>query len=129
MIRWFYDINVGFYKFNNLDRSLEFPLGRNHPLPRYHPQLNEECDVVKPYLTMISSCNWVRCTVLSVNAIGQYTIRYGNSVEPTQTKDQPWFAPLGSRCKDYDWRMSLKVGDQLDAQDTKAVWYFSTIAE
>jgi len=78
---------------------------------------------------MISSCNWVRCTVVSINASGQYTVRYCNTLEPTQLRDQPWFAPLGTRCKDYDWRVSLRVGDLLDAQDTKSIWYLSTIAE
>lgn len=129
VLRYLYDLNAEFYKFNNLDRALDFPLGRAHPLPRYQPQINEECDVVRPYITMISSCNWVRCTVLAINGNGHYIVRYGNSTEQTTLKDLPWFAPLGTRSKDYDWRIGLKVGDQLDAQDTKSIWYLSTIAE
>jgi len=41
VLRYLYDLQADFYKFNNLDRALDFPLGRNHPLPRYQPQLNE----------------------------------------------------------------------------------------
>lgn len=129
VLRYLYDMGSDFFKYNNLDRNLDFPIGRDNLLPRYQPALNEECDVVKPYVTMQSSCGWTRCTVVAINGIGQYTVKYANSNEPTLLRDQPWFAPLGSRCRDFDWRMNLKVGDVLDAQDSKTIWYFSTIAE
>jgi len=47
----------------------------------------------------------------------------------TLLKDRPIFAPLGTRCKDYDWRNGLKVNDMVDAQDSKNIWYYSTIVE
>jgi hypothetical protein len=112
-----------------LDRNLDFPIGRANPLPRYHPQINEECDVVKPYITTTSPCTWVRCTVLSISNNGVYIIKYCNSIESTTLKEIPFFAPLGTRCKDYDWRMSLKPGNTLDAQDSKTIWHYSTIVE
>lgn len=112
-----------------LDRNLDFPIGRANPLPRYSPQVNEECDVVKPYITTTSPCSWVRCTILSINSNNTYTIKFANAAESTTPKDPPLFAPFGTRCKDHDWRMALKPGDTLDAQDNKYVWYYSTIAE
>lgn len=39
------------------------------------------------------------------------------------------FAPLNSRCKDHDWRMGLKIGDLIDAQDNKLIWYLSTVVD
>jgi hypothetical protein len=112
-----------------LDRNLDFPIGRSNPLPRYSPQVNEECDVVRPYIKITAPCNWVRCTVISIAPDNTYTIKFSNSAETTTPKDPPFFAPLGTRCKDHDWRMQLQPGDVLDAQDSKAVWLFSTIVE
>jgi len=37
----------------------------------------------------------------------------------------PFFAPLGTRTQDYDWRMSLDVGSIVDAFNR--VWYPSTV--
>jgi hypothetical protein len=33
----------------------------------------------------------------------------------------------GTKTKDFDWRLSLKVGDEVDACDISQVWYNSTI--
>jgi len=38
-------------------------------------------------------------------------------------------APFKTRCKDFEWRESLKVGDQLDACDTSNVWYNVTVLD
>jgi hypothetical protein len=36
-------------------------------------------------------------------------------------------APFGTKCVDFDWRLSLKVGDEVDACDSHHVWYSSTV--
>ena len=38
-------------------------------------------------------------------------------------------APYQSKCKDYEWRMGLKVGDEIDGCDTAHVWYNATILD
>lgn len=40
----------------------------------------------------------------------------------------PWFAPLDSRMKDYNWRMGLDIGEPIDASLNR-IWYKSTITE
>lgn len=35
--------------------------------------------------------------------------------------------PENSRCTDFDWRLSLKVGDICDVSDSQNVWYHSTV--
>lgn len=44
------------------------------------------------------------------------------------TRELPWFAPLGSRMKDYNWRMGLDIGEPIDAYLNR-IWYKSTITE
>ena len=41
--------------------------------------------------------------------------------------DSIYLAPLGSRSKQFDWRLGLKKGDLVDAIDTANVWYNSTV--
>lgn len=41
----------------------------------------------------------------------------------------PTFAPLGTRTKDYEWRVNLDIGSKLDAMDTKSIWHHSTVTE
>jgi len=36
-------------------------------------------------------------------------------------------SPYKSKCKDFDWRLSIKAGDQIDACDTSQVWYNATV--
>jgi hypothetical protein len=38
-------------------------------------------------------------------------------------------APQGTKCTDFDWRLSIKVGDIIDACDTTSVWYHSTVMQ
>ena len=38
-------------------------------------------------------------------------------------------APYKTRCTDHDWRLNLKVGDEIDTCDTSHVWYTSTVLE
>jgi hypothetical protein len=114
-LRMLFDSNAEYYKYNMLDRNIDYPIGRDNPLERYFPEVNEECDVVKPYITTTSPCGWVRCLVLNITNNGVYTVKYANHSDVNVLKDKPHFAPLGSRCKDHEWRMNLKVGDNLDA--------------
>lgn len=43
----------------------------------------------------------------------KYLVRYANSQVPSDTKDEPFCAPLGSRTDDFEWRMNLNIGDRL----------------
>ena len=36
-------------------------------------------------------------------------------------------APYKQNCNDFDWRLSLKTGDLIDACDTSHIWYNATI--
>lgn len=56
-----------FYEYNNLDRALAYPIGRENPLPGFVPTINEECDVVRPNLSCTTVCTWSRCLFLGVN--------------------------------------------------------------
>lgn len=38
-------------------------------------------------------------------------------------------APNKTRCLDFDWRSSLKTGDEIDACDTTSVWYNATVLD
>ena len=38
-------------------------------------------------------------------------------------------APYKTKCKDFEWRLALKTGDELDACDTSNVWYNVTILD
>lgn len=35
--------------------------------------------------------------------------------------------PENTRAKDFDWRLNLKVGDEIDAEDSSLVWYKATV--
>ncbi len=48
---------------------------------------------------------------------------------PEKSSNIHEIAPYQSKCKDWDWRMSLKVNDELDASDTTNVWYNATVLE
>jgi hypothetical protein len=37
--------------------------------------------------------------------------------------------PLGTRCHDFEWRLNLKPGDQIDCSDTSNVWYRATVLQ
>ena len=37
--------------------------------------------------------------------------------------------PFGTKTQDYDWRMSIKVGDIIDVCDTSNIWYNSTVLD
>jgi predicted secreted protein len=39
----------------------------------------------------------------------------------------PFFDKVGTRTKDYDWRMNLDIGSHVDAYNR--VWYPSTVVE
>jgi len=32
-------------------------------------------------------------------------------------------------CKDWEWRLNLKVGDIIDVSDTTSIWYNATVLE
>jgi hypothetical protein len=38
-------------------------------------------------------------------------------------------APFKTRCHDFEWRNSLKPGDEIDACDTTSVWYNATVLD
>lgn len=126
-LRFVFNLNSEFYKSANLDASLAFPIGRDRPLQQYRPAVGEVCDVVRPYITSTSICGWTRCIVREI-ANTKYTIEYLNSDAETATREKPWFALLGTRMKDFDWRMGLEIGAPIDAHVDR-VWYPSTVAE
>ena len=37
--------------------------------------------------------------------------------------------PFGTKTQDYDWRMSIKTGDIIDACDTSNAWYNATVLD
>lgn len=88
--------------------------------------MGELCDVVRPYITSTSICGWTRCVVQEIEN-NRFTFKYVNCKAEVSQRERPWFAPLGTRMKDYDWRMSLEVGFPIDALHER-VWYSSTIA-
>ena len=38
-------------------------------------------------------------------------------------------APYKTKCTDFEWRMNLKQGDELDALDTTNSWYRATVID
>jgi hypothetical protein len=38
-------------------------------------------------------------------------------------------APLGTKCKDFDWRMNLKEGDTVDCCDNFGSWHSGTVVK
>ncbi len=117
---------MDYYKHNNLDTSLKHPLGFNRKLNYYEPEVGEEVDVVKPYITSTGYCAWTRGTLLSKEN-KKYTVKYHNTESPSTTKDIPFFDKLGTRTQDYDWRNSLEFGSLIDGFNK--VWYPSTVVE
>lgn len=84
-----------FYKHNNLDPTLKYPLGMNRKLNYYQPEVGEEIDVVKPYVTSTSYCGWTRGVLISKDK--KYTVLYANTESNNVCKDMPLFDKLGSR--------------------------------
>ena len=128
-LKTLFDGNAEFYKRNLHDNNVEFPLTRERPLAVYTPVAEEECDCVKPGLTTTSKMGWTRCKILNISHSGAYTVRFANSSDPVTMSEGYWFAPLGSRTEDFEWRCNLKAGDFVDALDSKLVWLLSTITE
>ena len=126
-MRYIFDFNNSFYKSAHLDPNLDFPIGVERPLANYTPEIGETCDVIKPYITSTSFCVWTRCAVLAYEN-GKYTVQYENTESPATIRENPHFAPLGSRTPNHDWRTNLKIGTPIDALRNR-VWYKSTIAE
>ena len=63
-LKFIFNPNAEFYKVADIEESAKYPLGKMRPLSNYAPVIDEECDVVKPYVTSINECGWVRCKVL-----------------------------------------------------------------
>jgi hypothetical protein len=61
---------------------------------------------VKPYITSTSYCSWTRGILVSKEN-KKYTVKYDNTEATATYKDLPFFDKLGTRTKDYDWRMAL----------------------
>lgn len=125
-LRCIFDLNMEYYKHNNLDPSLRNPLGLNRKLNYYQPEVGEEVDVVKPYVTSTSYCAWTRGRLLSIDN-KKYTVKYQNTEPLSVTKELPFFDLLGSRTPDNDWRNALEFGSLVDAYNK--VWYPATVVE
>lgn len=104
-----------------------YPIGRSNPLPSFVPTVNEECDVVRPYISCTSVCTWSRCLFLGMNEHGVASVKFSNLNDIISVRSI--FAPLNTRCFDHDWRMGLSVGDLIDAQNDKLLWVLSTVAD
>jgi hypothetical protein len=50
---------------------------------------------------------------------------YNRFLEKEQNAHE--LAPFKSRCTDFDWRMTIKAGDLVDACDTSHIWYNATV--
>ena len=83
-------------------------------------------DVVRPYITSTSYCGWTR-GILVERENKKYVIKYDNTESTVIYRDLPFFDKIGTRTQDYDWRMSLDIGAQIDAYNR--VWYPSTVVE
>lgn len=64
-LRFLMDTSMEYYKHHSLDPTLRHPLGINRRLNYYEPEVGEEVDVVKPYVTSTSYCAWTRGTLLA----------------------------------------------------------------
>lgn len=126
-LRYIFDASQTFYKGARIDQNSEYPLGLTRPLQKYTPQVGEECDVIRPYITSVGTCWWTRCKVTSFEN-GKYGIEYLNSEEKSPIREYAHFAPLGSRTPEFEWRLGLEMGAAVDAFKNR-VWYPSTIAE
>jgi hypothetical protein len=38
-------------------------------------------------------------------------------------------APLGSYSDDFNWRLTIEKGDEIDVCDTARIWYNSTVLD
>ena len=121
-----FDYGSDFYKHNNLDPTLKFPLGQNRPLNWYEPEVDSNVDVVKPYITSTSFCCWTRGALISKEP-KKYTVKYENTETIATYKDMPFFDKSGTRTPDFDWRMNLDIGSTIDAFNR--AWYPSTVVE
>ena len=77
-VRAIFDTNNNFYKQNNTDTNQRFPIGQNRPLSWMEPEVGEQVDVVRPYITSTGYCAWVRGTLLSKEG-KKYTVKYENA--------------------------------------------------
>ncbi len=37
--------------------------------------------------------------------------------------------PQNTRCLDYDWRLDIKIGDEIDGEDGINIWYNCTVLD
>ena len=121
-----FDTACEYYKHNNLDPTLRYPLGINRQLNWYEPEAAQSIDVVKPYISSTNYCGWSRGILLEKES-KKYVLKYDNTETTTTVKDLPFFDKLGERTKDHDWRMGLDIGSQVDAFNR--VWFASTVVE
>jgi hypothetical protein len=77
-LRNIFNTEAEFYKHARLDSELKYPLGIRHPINNYRPEVGEECDIVKPYLSNITYCGWTRCTVIAKDG-NKLIVKYANS--------------------------------------------------
>lgn len=84
-LRNIFNTEAEFYKHSRLDIESRFPLGKRHPLHYYEPEVGEECDIVKPYISSITYCGWTRCTVIAKEG-KKYLVKYANFEVPSETK-------------------------------------------
>lgn len=120
------DTSMEYYKHHSLDPLLRHPLGINRKLNYYEPEVGEEVDVVKPYITSTSYCAWTRGTLIAREG-KKYTVKYANTETPAVLSSQPFFDLLGSRTQDHSWRDSLEFGSLIDAYSK--FWYPATVVE
>ena len=74
-LRQIFDCNANLYKQNNLDTNQRYPLGINRTLNYIEPEVGEDVDVVKPYLTSTGYCAWTRGTLVGREGKA-YTVKY-----------------------------------------------------
>lgn len=77
-LRYIFDTSMHYYKQNNLDTSQRQPLGVTRQLNFYEPQIGEQVDIVKPYITSTGYCCWTRATFLAKEN-KKYTVKYSNT--------------------------------------------------
>lgn len=125
-LKMIFDSTLDYYKYNNQDPTLKYPLGHNRALNWYEPEEGENIDVVKPYITSTSYCGWTRALLVE-KANKKYVLKYENTETPTICRELPFCDKLGARTPHHEWRMNLNVGDTLDA--FCRIWYAATVAE
>ena len=108
-LRQIFDCNANLYKQNNLDTNQRYPLGPNRLIDFMEPEVGQDVDVVKPYITSTGYCAWTRGTLIGKEA-KKYTVKYDNTETPSTVHSQPFFDVRGSRTPDHEWRMALETG-------------------